>query len=329
MNRYYRIVAMAVFVAFLGACSTQSPNQDLELVSSFAGSGGDHKADAPNKVMDWQILQADPQTVVLRALDGAGDVYFEAWVERQGRILRVDYLAPEACVISLDSISGHQIENSCSLEQVGILGITTLDFVRDLDSSNLALQMVEQKADGIGENVCTTAQVVLGGVGGLITTMAIFHESIFYLFGASILGGPVGISAAGIGLGALVFALGAVGTAWGVGEICDLIGVGEHDLQLARCVDGCDLDSEECASGCMAAAASEEGVVAGLEECNTNCDQEADCLDNCTGAFGSDTNLRQTLLAQCVMGCGGRGQACAQVCVDALNNVFPNEVATP
>jgi hypothetical protein len=322
------LTALSLLI-FSSCSSTAKPTGDLQLISSVTGSGGDHKADAPNRISGWQILQADEETVVLRALDAEGEVYFEAWVERKGRILRVDYLAPLECAISVDSFTGHQIENTCSLEDVATLGITALDFVADLQTSNLAIQMTEQKADGLAEGVCTTAQVVVGGVGGLITTMVLLHEQIFYFFIAGALGAPVGISAAGIGLGAAVFALGTIGAAWGVGKVCDLIGVGELEAQLARCVEDCDSDSSECTTDCVVTASSDEGVSAGLEECNTSCDEASDCLGNCDEAFASDTNLRQTLLSQCVMGCGERGQDCAQFCIDAVNIAIPTVSNVP
>jgi len=330
MNLRTFAATAALCLSILASCAGSSgPSDKLELMNSVQSSGGDHKADAPNRISDWQILQADDSTVVLRALDSTGDVYFEAWIEQKDRVLRVDYLAPLECTISVDSFSGYQVENTCSLEDVATLGITVIDFVNDLQTSSLALQMVEQKSDGFSEGLCTTAQVVAGGAGGLITTIVLFHEQIFYIFGASILGGPVGISAAGIGLGAAVFALGTIGTAWGVGKVCDWMGVGELENQLARCVEDCDSDSPECNTGCVVTASSEEGVAAGLEECKVSCEEANDCLSNCDEAFASDTNLRQTLLAQCVMGCGDHGQDCAQSCIDSVELAIPTEESVP
>ena len=145
--------------------------------------------------------------------------------------------------------------------------------------------------------------------------------------GVAMLGGGVTISAAGVGLGALVFGLSTLGTAWAVDKTCDALGVGEAELSttLAQCVSDCDEDDETCLGSCVSTAATDDGVLTGESECVATCDDASDCSTQCANAYSVDGNLAQTLLMQCVLGCGDRDESCANACVDATNATQPHE----
>jgi hypothetical protein len=259
----------------------------------------------------------------LRARNSSDEIYFEAWVAQLGTRERVDYIAPISCSMVTDLATGVRLENTCTLEQMGGLAITVVDFLRDLQQSDVALSLDPEKSDGFGDGVCTTAEVVVGGVGGLVTTLLIYYPSLIESFLVGVLGGPMIVSTAGLTIGVMVFALSAVGTAWAVDAACDALGVGEPGNQLGLCVFNCADNDDSCVTDCVVGASTDEGLAAGHSECVESCTEDSACPTACDTAFGEDGKIRQTLLMQCVIGCGQREEACAQVCLDAVNLAIP------
>ncbi len=308
------------------ACSPtviDTTGDDLNPLTTFQGTGGDHKADASNAVVDWQILEHDDGSLVMRALDRTGAVYLDAWVSNDGPTTMVDYLAPVDCSVTINQTLGVLLHTTCTFDQISVLSVTAVDFVRDLKESALMDAARGPKSDGLGRGVCAAAEIVVGGLGGVISTLVVFHEALIGGFVAGMFGVPVGFSVAGLGAGAAVFALGALGTAWAVDRTCRFLGL-EGDLPtLAACVDDCDSDDELCSTDCVTAAASETGIAIGLEECAADCDETASCTQTCDDAYTTANSLRQTLLMQCVMGCGENNQDCARNCVGAVALVLP------
>ena len=208
------IVAVTAFTGCGEAGVHAVTGADWELLTEFTGPSGDLKGDAPNAVARWEIHQADDEILVLQALDGMERVYLEAWIQEDESRVRVDYVLPVHCSMITDRQLGIIIENTCSFDESRALGVSALDFITDLQSSGQGFQAALGKADGFSDSACVTARVVVGGLAGLLTTVVIFHESIIAGTVIGLFTGAVGLTVTGAALGAAVFAVSAVGTAW-------------------------------------------------------------------------------------------------------------------
>jgi len=311
------IVAVTAFTGCGEAGVHAVTGADWELLTEFTGPSGDLKGDAPNAVARWEIHQADDEILVLQALDGMERVYLEAWIQEDESRVRVDYVLPVHCSMITDRQLGIIIENTCSFDESRALGVSALDFITDLQSSGQGFQAALGKADGFSDSACVTARVVVGGLAGLLTTVVIFHESIIAGTVIGLFTGAVGLTVTGAALGAAVFAVSAVGTAWAVDKACTKF-LQDAPASLTGCVAGCD--EEGCIEACVAFARSAEGIAEGRAECLDECvPDDADGVAECAGAYGDPDILRQTLLVQCAMGCDPTDQECSQGCVVALS----------